>query len=92
MKGPDDVIYPMEGIFHEAKRPGRLKFTASALGLDGKALFDVLTTVTLEEKGDKTKLTIRAKPENITPEAKQYLDGMEQGWNQTLDRLAKYLR
>ncbi|MGZ3593758.1 MAG: SRPBCC domain-containing protein, partial [Syntrophales bacterium] len=31
MRGPDGVVYPMKGIFHEIAEPERLVFTSSAI-------------------------------------------------------------
>ncbi|MDP2653358.1 MAG: SRPBCC domain-containing protein [Candidatus Omnitrophota bacterium] len=56
---------------------------------------EMLTTLTLEEQGGKTTLTIRWVPINATEqERKTFDDGMAsmtQGWTGTLDQLAAYL-
>ncbi len=89
MRGPDGVVYPMTGVFHEIVEPERLVFSSSALDKNGNPLFEVLTTVTFSEHGGKTKLTLHASVEKATAEGAPHLAGMEQGWNQTLDRLAQ---
>jgi uncharacterized protein YndB with AHSA1/START domain len=89
MRGPDGTIYPMTGIYHEIVEPERLVFTASALDAGGNPLFEQLTTVTFEEHGGKTKLTVHASFSNIRPEAAPHLAGAEMGWNMSLDRLAE---
>jgi uncharacterized protein YndB with AHSA1/START domain len=89
MRAPDGVTHPMTGVFQEIVPPERLSFTSSALDAKGNPLFEVLTTVTLAEEGRKTKLTLRAKVTMATPGAAPHLAGMEQGWSQTLDRLAQ---
>jgi uncharacterized protein YndB with AHSA1/START domain len=89
MRGPDGVVYPMTGVFHEIIEPERLVFSSSALDKNGNPLFEVLTTVTFSEHGGKTKLTLHASVEKATAEGAPHLAGMEQGWNQTLDRLAQ---
>jgi uncharacterized protein YndB with AHSA1/START domain len=49
-------------------------------------------TVTFAEHGGKTTLTLHASVVEIfDPTAAASLDGMEEGWRQTLDRLAEYL-
>ena len=89
MRAPDGVIYPMTGVFQEIIAPERLVFTSSALDKNGNALFEVLTTVTFSEHGGKTKLTLHARVTKATAEAAPHLAGMEQGWSQSLDRLAQ---
>jgi uncharacterized protein YndB with AHSA1/START domain len=89
MRGPDGTVYPMTGIFQEIVEPERLVFTSSALDKNGNPLFEVLTTVTFLEQSGKTKLTLRASVTKATAEAAPYLAGMEQGWSQSLDRLAQ---
>lgn len=91
MKGPDGVIYPMDGEFVEVIRPEKLVLIAGALNNEGKRMFEVLTTVTFEDIGGKTKLTLSASPSKITPEAAQHLAGMSIGWSQSLDKLEDYV-
>lgn len=89
MRAPDGVVYPMTGVFHEIAEPERLIFTASALDAAGKPLFEQLTTVTFEDVGGKTKLTVHNSFSKIRPEAAPHLAGAETGWNMSLDRLAE---
>lgn len=89
MRGPDDVVYPMTGVFREIVEPERLVFTAVAEDLQGNPLLEALTTVTFAEQGGKTKLTVHAKAVGLAPVAQQMLAGMEAGWTQSLDRLAE---
>jgi uncharacterized protein YndB with AHSA1/START domain len=89
MRGPDGTIYPMTGVYREIVEPERLVFTASALDAGGEPLFEQLTTVTFEELGGKTKLTVQASFSKVRPEAARHLAGAEMGWNMSLDRLAE---
>jgi uncharacterized protein YndB with AHSA1/START domain len=81
----------MTGVFHEVVRLERLVFTSTPLDEAGNPLFEILTTVTFDEEGGKTKLTLEARVVSATAGADQYLDGMEEGWNQSLDRLTEEL-
>ena len=55
-------------------------------------MFEVLNTVSFaEEQGGKTKLTLHARVTKTTAAAARYLAGMEQGWSQSLDRMAEEL-
>ncbi len=51
-------------------------------------MFEILNTVSFEEQGARTKLTIEASVLTTTDKAPRHLAGMEQGWSQSLERLA----
>jgi len=87
MRAPDGVVYPMTGVFQEVVEPERIVFLSGALNKNGEPMFDVSNRITFTEEGGKTRLTLRATVSNITPEAAPHLAGMNQGWNQSLDRL-----
>ncbi|HEY1870989.1 MAG TPA: SRPBCC family protein [Chitinophagaceae bacterium] len=87
MQAPDGTIYPMDGEFHEIVEPERIVFTSAALDKNGNRLFEVLNTVTFEDEKGKTKLTLHAAVSHITDEGRPYLDGMNEGWGQSIDRL-----
>lgn len=89
MRAPDGRVYPMTGTFDEVAAPHRLVFTSGALADDGKSLFQVRTTVTFENTDGKTRLTLRATVLMQTDAAAPYLAGMNEGWSQSLDRLAE---
>ena len=88
-KGTDfDQDFPMSGTFHEVVEPERLVFTAIAEDKDGNPLLEAHTTVTFEDQGGKTKLTVQANAVGLAPVAPQMLAGMEAGWSQSLEKLA----
>jgi uncharacterized protein YndB with AHSA1/START domain/DNA-binding transcriptional ArsR family regulator len=92
MHGPDDVDYPMRGVFHEIVPPERIVFTAVGLeDTEGNPLLETLNTVTLTDLGDKTQLTLHVEVVKATPEAEGPLSGMEIGWSQSLEKLAEAL-
>jgi uncharacterized protein YndB with AHSA1/START domain len=91
MRGPDGTVFPMTGTYTEITKPKRLVFTSGALGKDGNPLFEVLTTVTFVQQGDKTALTVRARVISSTAAAAPHIAGMNEGWSQTLDRLAEHM-
>jgi uncharacterized protein YndB with AHSA1/START domain len=80
--------HPMTGVFLEIAAPERLVFTAVPLDANGESLFEVLNVVTFEDIGGKTRLTLRAIVTKTSATAQQYLVGMEQGWSESLERLA----
>ena len=89
MRGPDGSVYPMTGTFREVLPPKRLVFTAVAEDLDGNPHLEALTTVTFEEEGGRTKVTVQASAVGLSPLAPQMLAGMDAGWTQSLERLAE---
>jgi len=91
MRGPDGRTYPMTGTYQEIVEPERLVFTSVALDKAGNPLFEVLNTVTFADHGGKTTLTLQARVVKATAMAPQYLQGMEVGWTQSLERLDAYL-
>ncbi len=91
VRGPDGVVFPMKGVFHEIVEPERLVFTSAALDEEGNRLFEVLNTVTFARQGGKTTQTLQARIVKKTAEAAPYLEGMEAGWTQSLERLEAYV-
>jgi len=91
MQAPDGVVYPMDGEFHEIVEPKKLVFTTAALDKNGKRLFEVLNTVTFSEVNGITRLHLHAAVSGITEEGKPYIDGMNEGWNQSFDRLNEHV-
>jgi uncharacterized protein YndB with AHSA1/START domain len=87
MKGQE---WPMTGEIKEVVAPERLVFTSSAI-MNGKPILENLITVTLEDQGNTTVMTVQIVVSNVTPEAAGPLQGMEMGWNQQLDKLTELL-
>ena len=91
MRGPDGTVYPMPGEYREIVEPERLVFTTGALDGEGNLMFEMLNTVTFEETGGKTTLTLRTHVLRMTEAATRHLDGQEIGWSQSLERLGSLL-
>lgn len=92
MRGPDGVLYPTKGIFHEIVEPERLVFTTSAFeDAEGNPQLEVLHTVTFVEHEGKTTLRLQSVVVKSTSAINPELAGMEEGWKQSLDRLAENL-
>jgi uncharacterized protein YndB with AHSA1/START domain len=93
MRGPKgsayDQDFPMSGTFHEVVEPERLVFTAVAEDNDGNVLITAHTIVTFEKQpGGRTRVTVEANAVGLADIAPQMLAGMEQGWSQSLEKLA----
>ncbi|HEX4852082.1 MAG TPA: SRPBCC domain-containing protein, partial [Puia sp.] len=92
MTAPDGTAYPTRGIIHEISAPERLVFTTTAFEDEiGRPLLEVLNTVSFADLKGKTKLTLHAVVVKASPEIKFAVDGMNEGWSQSLDRLASLL-
>jgi uncharacterized protein YndB with AHSA1/START domain len=92
MRFPDGINeHIMHAVYREIVRPERLSFTNVATDKEGTRLLEGITTITLEDLGGKTKLTMHTRMTGLVPYADRMLDGMEPGWSQTLERLAEAL-
>ncbi len=91
MRAPDGTIYPMKGEIRELVAPERLVFTSIAVDAAGRHLLEGLTTVTFADEGGKTRLTLHAKAVAVVEEAVAYLQGMEAGWTQSIDKLQAFV-
>jgi uncharacterized protein YndB with AHSA1/START domain len=91
MRAPDGSIYAMKGEIRELVPPERLVFTNIAVDAAGRHLLEGLTTVTFADQGGKTKLTLRTQAKAVVDYAAAYLQGMEAGWTQSIDKLQTML-
>jgi uncharacterized protein YndB with AHSA1/START domain len=91
MEGPDGTVYPNRGVFHEVNVPERLVFSTFFQDDAGNVEMEERTTVVFEDLGRRTKLTVRTAVVKCVPELLDMLQGLETGWLQTLDRLAREL-
>jgi uncharacterized protein YndB with AHSA1/START domain len=91
MRAPDGTIYPMKGEIVELVPPERLVFTNIAIDTAGRHLLEGLTTVTFVDEGGKTKMTLHTKAVAVVEHAAAYLQGMEAGWTQSIDKLEAFL-
>ncbi len=93
MRAPDGTMYPTKGVFQEIVEPERLVIATTFLEDEaGNPQLEGLTTVTFAELDGKTKLTLHTVVSMKAPEAAGAISGMEEGWNQSLDKLAAYLK
>jgi uncharacterized protein YndB with AHSA1/START domain len=77
------------GTVQSVEEPERLVFTISLLGGDGRARLTNHTTVEFEDRGPETKVTVRVQAELILPEARGSVEGMQEGWFESLGRLSR---
>jgi uncharacterized protein YndB with AHSA1/START domain len=83
MRSPEGVVYWKRGTYREIVAPERIVFTSP-----GKtATASPIVTVTLEDLGDRTRLTLRqAAFETIA-----WCEDHRRGWTSCLERLAFWL-
>jgi uncharacterized protein YndB with AHSA1/START domain len=91
MRAPDGTVYPMKGQIRELVAPERLVFTNIAIDAAGRHLLEGVTTVTFADEGGKTKMTLHTKAVAVVEDAAVYLQGMEAGWTQSIDKLEAFL-
>jgi len=92
MRAPDGEEYRSKGMFREIVMPERIVFESALLDDRGKPRFEDRNVVTFSERHGKTLVTVTASVTKLyDPTAAGALDGMEQGWMETLDRLEPYL-
>ncbi|HEX4369431.1 MAG TPA: SRPBCC domain-containing protein [Rhodopila sp.] len=87
MRGPDGTDYPCGGVYQEIVPAERLMFTNIATDAAGKPILEGLTTVTFAEMNGKTRMTVSTGAKALVGYARGYLEGMEIGWTQSLERL-----
>lgn len=92
MRGPDGKEYPSRGYFVEVVDNEKLVFNSALLDEKGISLIEDYTTVTFQDAGKgKTKVSVNAQVIKVSAGAEQFLDGMDEGWNQTIDKLGEFL-
>ena len=91
MLAPNGQVYPMKGEIREIVPPERLVFINNAVDQAGNPIIEGLTTVSFADEGDKTKLTLHTRGSAMVEYAVAYLQGMEHGWTQSIDKLGDLL-
>jgi uncharacterized protein YndB with AHSA1/START domain len=89
MRSPDDEEYLNVGTVRVADEPRLLVFSVALVNTDGTVRLENLTTVELEDRGVATEVTVRVQVLRATPDARENLAGMRDGWSESLDRLAE---
>ncbi len=84
MRGPDGVEHWARGVYREVVAPERLVTTWAWEEADGSAGRETVLTVTLEERGTGTVLTLHHGLFGDAVECENHRDG----WTQILERLA----
>jgi uncharacterized protein YndB with AHSA1/START domain len=107
MRGPEGSLHPAIGTFCEIVEPERIVLIINHSQLSdewhdmvnpgrdraaGKPPLEAVNTVTFEDQGGKTKLTIRLRFDSAAVLSALLKIGMNQGWSQSLERLETLLK
>ncbi|WP_159587092.1 SRPBCC domain-containing protein [Chelativorans xinjiangense] len=84
IRSPEGQDYWASGVYREIAEPHRIVFTFT---WEEENAMETVVTVTLEEVGEKTRLTFHQTP-FPTPESR---DGHTEGWEECMDRLGAYV-
>jgi uncharacterized protein YndB with AHSA1/START domain len=85
---PDGRDFWTRGHFGEISPPDRLAFTAG-VSVGGAAKFTVHTTVTFEDDGAGTRMTVRQSYDIHDESFRFAIEGSPEGWRTTLDKLER---
>jgi uncharacterized protein YndB with AHSA1/START domain len=90
MTGPDGTVYPMHGTVEEILPPERLVLRCTCCGDEsGNPGLESVTTVTFHAEAGGTRMELESRVTKMADFGREALAGMEQGWSETLDRLAE---
>jgi uncharacterized protein YndB with AHSA1/START domain len=88
MRLPNGEDHWTKGAFDEVSPPDRLVFSAGAV-FGGEKRFTVHTTVTFEDDGAGTRMTVRQVYDIHDPAFLFAVNGAAEGWRTTLDKLER---
>lgn len=91
MRSPDGAEYAMKGVYTDIVPLTRLVYDFQAFDADGHVAIDGHTIVTFSDDQGGTQLVIHSRATALVAHARRMLDGMEPGWMQTIDRLARFM-
>ena len=83
--------WPMKGTFREVTPQSRIVYTSEAIDDVKEILLETETTVELKEISGKTEMRLHIVVTKAGPKAEFALQGMETGWNQSIDKLGEEL-
>jgi uncharacterized protein YndB with AHSA1/START domain len=95
MRGPKgspwDKDLPMTMRYLEIVPGRKLVFENEPVGPNGERLIEGLTTVTFSDHPEGTLMEMTTSAKALAEIAIGMLQGMDQGWSQSFDKLARYL-
>lgn len=88
MRSPQGTEHWKVGVYREIVEPERIVFTFAWEDAYGNPGHELLTTVTFDEHGTKTRLTLRQSMFETTEKR----DDHGTGWTSCLERFAEYMQ
>ena len=88
---PFDMDMPMVKRYREIVPGRKLVFENEPVGPNGEKLLDGLTTVTFSDHPEGTLMEMTTSAKALVPMAVGMLQGMDQGWGQSFDKLGRLL-
>ena len=83
--------YWMRGTYREVVAPERIVIVGVAYDAQDTARLEAIINLALAELGGRTAMTVTTTARGSGEIAASMLEGMEQGWNQTIDHLELHL-
>lgn len=87
MAGPGGFEETVRARYREVEPPARLVVDSVVPGPDGTPLIESSHTVTFDDLGDRTRVTVVARAAVFSTQGLAALAGMRAGWNQSLQCL-----
>lgn len=87
MRSPENTEHCARGVYREIVAPERLVFTYAWEDAAGNSGHEMLVTVTFEDVGGRTRLTLH----QAVFESEAARDSHRAGWSSCLERFAEYL-
>jgi uncharacterized protein YndB with AHSA1/START domain len=91
MQGPDGTLYPSVGEVVEFDPPFRFNMKLQPLDAQAKPIFENSTSLAFAEVDGGTMVSLDVYVVQRTAAATRPLQGMTEGWKQTLDKLETWL-
>jgi uncharacterized protein YndB with AHSA1/START domain/DNA-binding transcriptional ArsR family regulator len=91
MREPDGRRYLSRGRFLTVTPPRQLRFELSHLAASGTPLFTAIHTLHLTDRGQSAQLNLAIRLTTASPQAAAAVAGIQPGWQQLLDKLARTL-
>ena len=82
---------PMVKRYREIVPGSKLVFENEPVGPNGEKLLEGLTTVTFSDHPEGTLMEMTTSAKALVPIAVGMLQGMDQGWSQSFDKLGRLL-
>lgn len=80
--------HPFEGTYQEVVPCQKIVWTST---FESGPQDQVHTTITFEDLGERTRIDVHQCFQSLTPETEPFAEGMQQGWDETIDRLGEFL-